>query len=119
MSKRTCENINCNKQLLLYDHLNRKYCSEACYYENKLRLTNEKNEQKRISLHETKMDDILKEVYTKFGAMTYISAAILESKHFDWSLCNEEMKMQTFTARVIKNYGYTLLKNETILIWKI
>ncbi len=119
MNERICENINCNKPLLLYDHSNRRYCSAACYYENKLRLTNEKNEQKRLALHLAKMDDTLKEIYDEFGAMQYINAAILECKNFDWSLCSEELEIQSFVVKVIKNYGYTLFKNETVLIWKI
>lgn len=82
-------------------------------------VTNTQNEQKRIALHISVNDDILKELYIFFGDKEYISAAVLESKKFDWSLCSEEIVRESFNVRVIKNYGYTLFNNETVLVWKV
>ena len=118
MKQRFCENIDCGVELIEELHKNRLYCSNECYYENKLRITNLKNYEARLAAHLNQNDDILKVVHHQFGSMRYISAALLESKRFDWSLVTKEIEIASCKARVIKNYAYTLFNNETVLIWK-
>ena len=82
-------------------------------------VTNMQNEQRRSALNIANNDDILKLLYAKFGEKKYFSAAILESKMFDWSLRERDIFKETLKVRIVKNYGYTLFNDETILLWKI
>ncbi len=119
MNKRICKNIYCQKVLPYFLNGNREYCPGGCEYENKLRTLNEKNKQEREEKHIAKMDNILEELYDKFGSQQYVSSALLQCKGFDWRLSLQELEIQSLKVNLIRKYGYTLFNNETVLIWKI
>ena len=119
MKFRICNNKDCNNIIDESKNNNTIYCSDECYYQNKLYVTNLKNIEVRRNNNIVRNDDILKFLYSKFGSMNYVDAILLEELEFDWSLVTETIIINSLKAILLKNYAYTLFKNEKIIIWKI
>lgn len=91
MNKRICKNIYCQKVLPYYLNGNRDYCPDGCADDNKLRMLNKQNKQKREENHIAKMDNILEELYDKVGpqqlsVLLYYNVWVLTGKSVFWNL---------------------------------
>lgn len=105
----------------LETHGNSAYCPDkGCGYEaKKLR---SKNQYANKSLQADPIwanEKILRDCYYKYGPNTEIDPNELAVAGFDFAVNAEERKVDDLIIFCMKNFGFSFLKNENIILWKL
>jgi predicted nucleic acid-binding Zn ribbon protein len=96
-----------------------KYCSDECAYIDKQIRERDRNRKKSHSHIILMNDEILHELFTEYGAETYISAKHFIARDFNWQLNRGMKNISGVDAFIMVRYAYTLFNNQTIRIWKL
>ena len=98
---------------------NSKFCSNACYRQNKATLAKAASKKFAEERALYNNDQILKQLFQVHGDNEYISAELLIAQDFHWSIAMEDMIIDGCRAKRMINYCFSLFQNQTIRVWKI
>lgn len=97
---------------------NSKYCSTACYDQNKAKLAKiagQKIAFERVLLNN---EEIVAGLYQTYGSIYYLSAQLLIEKDFNWSIYSGELTVNGLITIKLIAHGYTLFTNQNVQLWK-
>jgi hypothetical protein len=97
---------------------NSKYCSTACYDQNKAKiakLTGQKIAMERVLL---KNEEIVTDFYQTYGSIYYFSAKLLIERDFNWAIYSSEVTINGSLTKRLIAHGYTLFTNQNVQLWK-
>jgi hypothetical protein len=97
---------------------NSKYCSTACYDQNKAKLAKIAGQQiakERVLL---KNEEIVTDLYQTYGSIYYFSAKLLIERDFNWAIYSSEVIVDGLLAKKLIAHGYTLFTNQNVQLWK-
>ena len=96
---------------------NSKYCSTACYDQNKAQLAKiagQKIAWERVLLEN---EEIVAGLYQTYGSY-YLSAKLLIDKDFNWAICSGAVTVNGLQVIKLIAHGYTLFTNHNVQLWK-
>jgi len=64
-------------------------------------------------------DKILRDFFYQYGGGIEIDPALLENEGFDFVLYRKEIQIGDDRVFVMNKFGYSILRNKKIVIWKI
>jgi len=97
---------------------NSKYCSTACYSQNKAKLAKVAGQQMAMERVLLKNEEIVSSLYETYGSIYYLSAKLMIDRDFNWAIYSGEVSVNGVTAKKLITHGYTLFTNQNVQLWK-
>lgn len=109
------------KEFFFDAHGNSVYCpGKIC--EKKARKIRNKKRYAATNLkadHLWLNEKILRETFHRIGSDTEIDQSELDDAGFDLELFSEQKKHEEVTVFYMRHFGFSLLKNKKIIVWKL
>lgn len=100
-------------------HGNRRY-HEECAYEAKKRRSVERYAVQQVQIDPSwRNEKFLRELYYKYGPHVELDTDLLTTEGFELKIYTSVKEYQGYKVIVMKHFGYSMLKNLKVIIWKI
>ena len=97
---------------------NSKFCSTACYDQNKAKLAKEAGQQIAMERVLLKNEEIVADFFQTYGSIYYLSAKLMIDRDFNWAIYSGEFTVNGLIAKKLIAHGYTLFTNQNVQLWK-